>query len=93
MTRLLYVLLVVFAAVGVARAQEDPLAAVPRITQEEFRKLRADNKVLVVDVRDQDSYWAGHIPGAINIWLGDMERREPIDRLRAEKRLIVLYCA
>jgi rhodanese-related sulfurtransferase len=93
MTRLLYTLLVIFAAVGVARAQDDPLAAVPRITQDEFKTLRAANKVLVVDVRDQDSYWAGHIPGAINIWLGDMERREPIERLKAEKRLIVVYCA
>jgi rhodanese-related sulfurtransferase len=49
--------------------------------------------VLVVDVRDAQSYANGHIAGAINIPLGDEEQAAHLTRLKAEKRPIVAYCA
>jgi rhodanese-related sulfurtransferase len=64
-----------------------------RIEIGEFRKLHAAKKVLVVDVRDDQSFAAGHIPGAINIPLGDEEQAIHFNRLKAEKRPIVTYCA
>jgi phage shock protein E len=80
--------LVVIAILG-------PLAQVPlqRIELEEFRKLHAAKKVLVVDVRDAQSYANGHIAGAINIPLGDEEQAAHFNKLKAEKRPIVTYCA
>jgi rhodanese-related sulfurtransferase len=64
-----------------------------RIEIDEFRKLHAAKKVLVVDVRDEQSFAGGHIPGAINIPLGDEEQAAHFNRLKAEKRPIVTYCA
>ncbi len=64
-----------------------------RIEIDEFRKLQAAGKVLVVDVRDPQSYTNGHIPGSINIPLGDHEQAEHFNKLKAEKRPIVTYCA
>ena len=67
--------------------------AAGRIEIAEFKSLQAAKKVLVVDVRDDQSFAAGHIPGAINIPLGEEERAEHFKRLKAEKRPIVTYCA
>ncbi len=47
----------------------------------------------MVDVRDDQSFAGGHIPGAINVPLGEEERVEHFYRLKAEKRPIVTYCA
>jgi len=80
-------LLVMLAAAASTAAQHD----VRRLELPEFQKLHAAGKILVVDVRDEDSFANGHIPGAINIPLGTEDRR--LERLRTERRPIVAYCA
>jgi len=63
------------------------------IAIEEFRKI-ADNRpegTLIVDVRDAGAYADGHIPGAINVPLGDIPGRAA--RLKAAKKAIVTYCS
>lgn len=77
------------AAAAAVAAQYAP----GRMEIDEFRKLHAAGKVLVVDVRDEQSFKNGHIPDAINVPLGDEERAEHFNRLKAEKRPIVTYCA
>ncbi len=77
------------AAVAAVAAQYAP----GRMEIDEFRKVHAAGKVLVVDVRDEQSFKNGHIPDAINVPLGDHERAEHFNRLKAEKRPIVTYCA
>lgn len=64
---------------------------VPRISIDEVKALLAKNAVLLIDVRDPQSFAEGHIPGAINV---------PFDRIpshveawKTEKRLLVTYCA
>ena len=48
-------------------------------------------KRLFVDVRAPEEFQAGHLPGAINLPLADLERRWP--ELKAyPRRQIVLYC-
>jgi rhodanese-related sulfurtransferase len=64
-----------------------------RIDLDLFQKLHAAQKVLVVDVRDPQSFANGHIPGAINIPLGEEEQAAHVAKLKAEKRPIVTYCA
>ena len=81
-------LLVVVCAAGVL-AQLAP----ERIEIAEFRKLHAAKKVLVVDVRDAQSFANGHIAGAINIPLGSEEQAAHLRTLKAAKRPVVTYCA
>jgi len=64
-----------------------------RITVEDFKRLATDGKVLVVDVRDQDSYRDGHLPGAILLTLEEIVDGKGAERLRDEPRLIVTYCS
>lgn len=82
------------AGVGLhARQGDADLTKAPRISQEEFKKLRASGPVLVVDVRDADSYKAGHIPGAISIPLDEVASPEHVKELKGAAKPIVTYCA
>lgn len=81
--------MLVLVAISTLAAQMAP----GRIELAEFQKLHAAKKVLVVDVRDSQSFENGHIPGAINIPLGDEEQAAPYKLLKAEKRPVVTYCA
>ena len=40
---------------------------VPRISIDELKALMEQNAVLVIDVRDPDSFAKGRIPGAVNV--------------------------
>jgi rhodanese-related sulfurtransferase len=67
--------------------------AVPRVSIDEFKKLQAAGEVLVVDVRSEASFSEGHIPGALWVALGDIERRAGEVRKKARSRPIVTYCS
>jgi len=88
--RALLVALVVAAGTLPAGAEGD-LAAVPRISLVEFKKLHDQDKALVIDTRSAESYRGGHIPGAINVPLSAWNDHLP--RLKATRKPIVAYCA
>ena len=84
--------LAVFAfAVLPAAAQPDDLTKVPRITLAQFKPLHAKNAVLTIDVRDPHGFDAGHVPGALNVSVVDVEIMA--NRVLKEKRPVVAYCA
>jgi predicted methyltransferase len=62
-----------------------------RIPIEEFAVLASKGTVTVVDVRDEDSFVTGHIPGAIWIPLSSVDRS--LERLRALAEPVVTYCS
>jgi hypothetical protein len=78
------------------QAQKKILASTPypdgarRITIDEFEALQKEGQVFLVDVRSQDAYDMGHIPGAKLIPLdviGDHINELPRDKM------IVTYCS
>jgi rhodanese-related sulfurtransferase len=85
--RIATAVLLAFACVAAAAAQ----GMAERIEFADFQKLNAAGKVLVVDVRDEQAFANGHIPGSINIPLGTEDRR--LERLKSDKRPVVTYCA
>ena len=60
----------------------------PVLRAELFERLRA-GLAIALDVRPQDEFALGHVPGAINIPLGDLERR--LAELDPDQE-IVAYC-
>jgi SAM-dependent methyltransferase len=62
-----------------------------RIAFDAFKTRRADGSVVVVDVRSEEEYVAGHIPGAMWIDLSDL--RSHVEQLRALQKPIVTYCS
>jgi predicted methyltransferase len=62
-----------------------------RISLEEFIQLNQKGGATIVDVRGQDSFAAGHIPGALSIPLSTVEGS--IEQLRRLAKPVVTYCS
>ncbi len=62
-----------------------------RITVDQLKVLLAAGRVIVLDVRDADSYLAGHLPGAVLTPLPDLADR--LSELRSESTPVVTYCS
>jgi len=60
-----------------------------KVSADELRQRLSKNKVVLLDVRPEVEYQAGHLPGAISIPLDELERR--LDELTKSKT-IVAYC-
>lgn len=80
---------------SIASQQAAPVQpdTIPRLRLEDFRSRQASGSVLVVDVRDEFVFRAGHIPGAISVPLADIEKHAPDLRVRAQQRIVVTYCS
>jgi predicted methyltransferase len=73
---------------GDAGEEKDPAL---RISLDEFIRLNQTAAVTIVDVRGDDSFAAGHIPGAISIPLPGIEGS--VERLRRLAKPVVTYCS
>lgn len=62
-----------------------------RVSLEEFRTLASAGTVTIVDVRGDDSFAAGHIPGAISIPLESVAAA--VEQLRKLGKPVVTYCS
>ncbi len=62
-----------------------------RISVKDFKQLQAKGDVLILDVRDAESYRRGHLPGAVLMPPDTVESQ--VGTLRNEKRPIVTYCS
>lgn len=81
---------VALSSVALAK-EEQAIRNVPRISIDELKALMEKNAVLVIDVRDPDSFQKGRIPGAVNV---DYTRvLQQAGRFKGETRTIVTYCA
>jgi hypothetical protein len=69
---------------------DDELSTAKRIPRNEAMKLVKEKKAVWVDVRSKDAYDQSHIPGAINIPLGELPNH--LTKLPPRKFLIT-YCA
>ena len=73
-----------------ARAYTGDLNGIDLLTKEELaKKLRKKDGVLVLDVRPEEEFAAGHVPGAISIPVAELKRR--LKELPKTKE-IVAYC-
>jgi len=66
-------------------------AEVPRLTVEEAKAALDSGLAVVVDVRSTAAYEASHIPGAINIQLGEIETN-PTGLELAKDQWVITYC-
>jgi len=70
-------------------AAEDEFPTVPRIPLTDAKKKIDSASVTLIDVRDADSYIAGHIPGALQIPLARIEGEIPY---LPRTKPILTYC-
>lgn len=60
-----------------------------RVGVEEFAKLRADKNNIVLDVRTEKEFKAGHIPGAVNIDVNAPDFEQQVAKLGTNKTFLV----
>lgn len=65
------------------------LATVPQVAPEELARLRGHDRVVLLDVRNQDEWDAGHIEGAEHVPLGRLLERYPTLPVHGASRVIV----
>jgi phage shock protein E len=75
-----------------SKAAAAPTPASDRVSMAEFKKLYSANEVVVVDVRSQDAYLGGHIPGALSI--PEETINGPVaEKLKKMGKPIATYCS
>ena len=87
--RLAVVLLLTAISSAVVAGQA--MRNVPRISIDDVKALMAKKQVVLIDVRDPQSFKEGHMPGAINVPFDHIPNH--VDAWKKEKRLLVTYCA
>ncbi|MDB6031615.1 MAG: hypothetical protein JWM16_1953 [Verrucomicrobiales bacterium] len=73
-------------------ADAKPEKKYKNLNAEEFDKLRADKKNVVLDVRTPEEYGDGHIPGSVNIDFNSEDFDKQIAKLDKSKPYLV-HCA
>lgn len=77
---------------GCAQSQSSTPASYTQITQEEAKEMMSKNDGhIIVDVRHQDEYNEGHIPGAVLIPNESITDKQP-EELPDLDRIILVYC-
>ena len=89
---LLLILAVVMMLSGCASANSSPSASYTQITQEEAKEMmKKDDGHIIIDVRRQDEYDEGHIPGAVLIPNESITDKQP-EELPELDQIILVYC-
>ena len=93
MKKLLFLLLAVMMLTACGQATENGKEAVyVNITAEEAKAImESEEGYIILDVREQDEFDAGHIPGAILIPYTQIDEKAK-DMLPDKDQLILVYC-
>ncbi len=63
-----------------------------QISQEEAKNMMDTQAVVVLDVREQEEYDAGHIPGAVLLPLGEINQDTAAAVIPAKDATVLVYC-
>ena len=63
-----------------------------RITQEEAKQMMDQQDVILLDVREQDEYDSGRIPGAVLLPVGTIDEDTAAEVIPAEDSVVLVYC-
>ena len=63
-----------------------------QITQEEAKEMMDTRDVVILDVREQDEYDSGHIPGAVLLPVGAIEEGTAAEVIPEKDSVVLVYC-
>ena len=84
---LFFALLMLTACGGAASG-----AAYQEISQEKAKEMMDTQEVLILDVREQDEYDGGHIPGAVLLPLGSISEESAARVIPEKDTTVLVYC-
>ena len=63
-----------------------------QITQEEAKEMMDTQEVIILDVREQDEYDSGHIPGAVLLPVGSIDEDTAAEVIPEKDSTVLVYC-
>ena len=63
-----------------------------QISQEEAKQKMNDQDVIILDVREVDEYNSGHIPGAVLLPLGTIDKDSAAAVIPEKDSVVLVYC-
>ena len=63
-----------------------------QITQEEAKEMMDTQEVIILDVREQDEYNSGHIPGAVPLPVGTIDETTAAEVIPEKDSTVLVYC-
>ena len=96
-TRYLSCLLTVLLLVGLtgcgSEKERDDTASYQQITAEEAKSMMEEQPdAVILDVREQDEYDAGHIPGAVLLPVGTIDEETAVSVIPEKDTVVLVYC-
>lgn len=67
-------------------------AGYQQITQEEAKAMMDSKEVIILDVREQDEYDSGHIPGAVLLPVGTIDDTTAAQVIPEKDSTVLVYC-
>ena len=90
MKRMISLLLALLLLAGCSGNSAD--GAYQQITQEAAKEMMDAQEVIILDVREQDEYDSGHIPGAVLLPVGTIDEDTAADVIPEKDSTVLVYC-
>ena len=71
---------------------EDSADGYQQISQEEAKAMMDTQVVIILDVREQDEYDSGHIPGAVLLPVGTIDETTAAEVIPEKDSTVLIYC-
>ena len=86
-------LLLALLLTGCGTAQEEAATKYRRITAEEAKTMMDEQEnEIILDVREQDEYEAGHIPGAVLLPVNMIDEDTAVGTIPERDTVVMVYC-
>ena len=90
MKRILILLLSLMLLAGCGKSTTS--GSYQQITQEAAKEMMDTQEVIILDVREQDEYDSGHIPGAVLLPVGTIDENTAAQVIPEKDSTVLVYC-
>ena len=88
----LFLLLLLLTGCGGTASNASSENDYQQISQEEAKEMMDTQDVIIPDVREQDEYDSGHIPGAVLLPVGTIDEETAAEVIPEKDSTVLVYC-
>lgn len=88
----LFLLLLLLTGCGGTASNSSSEDDYQQISQEEAKEMMDTQDVIILDVREQDEYDSGHIPGAVLLPVGTIDEETAAEVIPEKDSTVLVYC-